>query len=55
MIRLAELIGVDPKTVGNIEKGIGGKPETIKKIADVLGIDMNTLVIEKTDSSSLTP
>lgn len=46
MSHLAAIIGVSPKTITNIERGIGGKPETIKKIADVLGLSLEKLVID---------
>lgn len=44
--RLAKVVAVDPKTITNVERGSGGKPETIKAIADALGISMKELVLE---------
>lgn len=42
--RLAQVAGIDPATVGRVERGVNLKPETVKKIADVLGIEMTDLV-----------
>lgn len=51
MSHLATVVGVTPKTITNIEHGMGGKPETIKKIADVLGLNLENLVID-TDTAA---
>lgn len=42
--RLALAAGVDPATVGRIERGITQNPESLKKIADVLGLSMEELL-----------
>jgi transcriptional regulator with XRE-family HTH domain len=49
---LAQLIGVTAKTIGNIERGTGGKPETIRKIADALSMDLASLVIDDTEQKT---
>jgi transcriptional regulator with XRE-family HTH domain len=43
---LAEKAKVDPCTVGRVERGKNLKPETVKRIADVLGLDMSDLLID---------
>jgi len=45
--RLAKAAGVDPKTITRIERGESLKPETIKAVADVLGLKIERLVIEE--------
>jgi transcriptional regulator with XRE-family HTH domain len=44
--RLADEIGIDPSTIGKIERGKNFKPPTIKKIADALGLDMESLLLD---------
>ena len=43
---LAEQANVDPSTVGRVERGENLKPETVKRIADVLGVNMEELLLE---------
>jgi transcriptional regulator with XRE-family HTH domain len=47
-IRLAKAVDLDPKTITNLERGSGGKPETVAKVADVLGLRIEDLVISDT-------
>jgi len=42
--RLATAAGVDPATVSRIERGTSRNPETIKKVADILGLSMEELL-----------
>lgn len=42
--RLAAAAGVDPATIGRIERGISQNPETVKKVADILGLAMEELL-----------
>jgi len=44
--KLAEIAEMDASTVGRVEAGKNLKPETVKQIADVLGLTMEELVIE---------
>lgn len=43
--KLAKEIGEHPSTVSRIERGENQNPETVKKIADALGIPMEELVL----------
>jgi transcriptional regulator with XRE-family HTH domain len=45
-IRLAKAVNLDPKTITNLEAGRGGKPETVAKVANVLGLRIDRLVID---------
>jgi transcriptional regulator with XRE-family HTH domain len=47
--RLAELSGVAVSTIHNVERGRYGKPSTIRRIADLLNIDMRELLIEESE------
>lgn len=42
--RLAAAVGVDPATIARIERGLTQNPETIKKVADTLGLSMEELL-----------
>ena len=42
--RLSELAGVSNTTVWHIERGAPARPDTLKKIADVLGVRASELV-----------
>jgi len=42
--RLAAAAGVDPATIGRIEQGTSLNPETVKKVADILGLSMEELL-----------
>jgi len=45
---LAAKVGLDPSSISILERGlIKGKPETIKKIADTLGLTMEEIFIEE--------
>jgi transcriptional regulator with XRE-family HTH domain len=44
--RLARAVDLDPKTITNLEAGRGGKPETIAKVANILGLRIDRLVID---------
>ena len=48
--RLAEIAGVHPATVGRVLKGETQSRDTVRKLAQVLGIDLADLVIP-TESS----
>jgi transcriptional regulator with XRE-family HTH domain len=42
--RLSELAGVSNTTVWHIENGAAARPDTLKKLADVLGVRASELV-----------
>lgn len=42
--RLASAAGIAPSTVGRIESGKFMKPETVKRLVDVLGLRMEDIV-----------
>ncbi len=44
--RLAAAAAVDQATVCNIERGKTNNPENVKKVADVLGLEMESLLVE---------
>ena len=45
---LAELVSVSPPYLHDLENNRrGAKPETLQRIADVLGVSVNDLIIEK--------
>jgi transcriptional regulator with XRE-family HTH domain len=48
---LAEQADVDPSTVGRVERGENLKPETVKRIADVLGVKMEDLIFENNNAA----
>jgi len=43
--QMAARIRKDPRTVSRIEKGQTGKPETVKDMADALGLKMEDVVL----------
>lgn len=47
---LAELIHVDPSTIGRVERGEFTKPQTVKKMADALGVDMEDLLVREPET-----
>ena len=49
---LAKKIGVNPSTISNLLAGKTGNIETIKKIADALGIDMKEICIDEEAAKS---
>jgi transcriptional regulator with XRE-family HTH domain len=47
--RLAVLAGVHPATVGRLEAGKHKDPDTIRKVADALGLDADELILDPTE------
>lgn len=45
--QLATVVNVYPSTIGRIERGEFQHPGTIKKMADVLGVAMEELIVEE--------
>ena len=44
--RLAKIVGVDNAIIRRVENGENQSPETIRKMADALGVPMEAIVID---------
>ena len=44
--RLAKHLKLDPSVIGRVERGENRAPDTVKRIADFLGVPMEEIVID---------